>query len=59
MISCLVDNCQPAFVPGRFITGNIIMSHELVKGYGRKISPRCMMKVDMRKAYDSIEWPSI
>ncbi|XP_019248784.1 PREDICTED: uncharacterized protein LOC109228056 [Nicotiana attenuata] len=28
-----------------------------VKGYGRKgISPRCMMKLDLQKTYDSIEW---
>lgn len=51
----LVDNCQFAFVPGRVITNNIILSHELVKGYGRKgISPMCMMKMDMQKAYDSL-----
>ncbi|XP_019252836.1 PREDICTED: uncharacterized protein LOC109231644 [Nicotiana attenuata] len=44
------------FVQGRLITNNIIMSHELVKGYGSKsISPRCMLKIDMQKAYDSIE----
>lgn len=52
----LVDNSQSAFVPGRVITDNIILSHELIKGYGRKeLSPRCMMKLDMQKAYDSIE----
>jgi len=54
----LVDNTQSAFVPGRVIADNIILSHELVKGYGRRgVSPRCMMKLDMQKAYDSIEWP--
>lgn len=33
------------------------MATELIKGYNRKsISPRCLMKVDLKKAYDSIEW---
>ncbi|KAK4369245.1 hypothetical protein RND71_013037 [Anisodus tanguticus] len=53
----LIDNCQSAFVPGRLITDNVILSHELVKEYGRKgPSPRCMIKLDMQKAYDSLEW---
>lgn len=53
----LVENTQTAFVPGRLINDIIILSHELVKGYGRKgISPRCLLKIDMQKAYDSIEW---
>ncbi|XP_075095511.1 uncharacterized protein LOC142173762 [Nicotiana tabacum] len=56
----LVGNCQSTFVPGRVISDNIILSHELVKGYGRRgISPRCMVKVDMQKAYDSLEWDFI
>uniref|UniRef100_M1ACM3 RNA-directed DNA polymerase (Reverse transcriptase) n=1 Tax=Solanum tuberosum TaxID=4113 RepID=M1ACM3_SOLTU len=53
----LVDPSQAAFVPGRMLTDNVILSHELIKGYGRKgISPRCMFKIDMQKAYDSLEW---
>lgn len=53
----LIDNSQSTFVPGRVISDNIILSHEMVKGYGRKgLSPRCMMKVDTQKAYDSLEW---
>lgn len=36
VMDMLVDSSQSAFVPGRVITDNIIMSHELVKGYGRK-----------------------
>nr|XP_016438087.1 PREDICTED: uncharacterized protein LOC107764077 [Nicotiana tabacum] len=53
----LVDNCQAVFVPGRLITDNILMSYDLVKGYRRKsISLRCMLKIEMQKAYDSVEW---
>ncbi|XP_049352687.1 uncharacterized protein LOC125817181 [Solanum verrucosum] len=53
----LVDNSPAAFVPGRIIQDNILLTHELVKGYGRKgILPRCMLKIDMQKAYDSLEW---
>lgn len=48
---------QSAFIPGRILSDNIILSHELVKGYTRKhLSPRCMIKVDIQKAYDSLEW---
>lgn len=57
-MDALVDKSQNTFVPGRLLVDNIIMSHELIKGYGRKgISSRCMLKVDMQKAYDSLEWP--
>ncbi|XP_074290914.1 uncharacterized protein LOC141617642 [Silene latifolia] len=37
--------------------GNILINQDLVRLYTRKtVSHRCMMKVDLRKAYDSIEW---
>lgn len=56
----LVDPSQAAFVPGRMLNDNVILSHELVKGYGRKgISPRCMFRIDMQKAYDSLECHSL
>lgn len=44
----LVDYSQTAFIPGRMLAGNVLLSHELVKGYGRKgVSPRCMINIDM------------
>lgn len=42
---------------GRNISDNIMLSHELFKDYTRKwISPRCILKMDIRKAYDTLEW---
>jgi len=54
------ENHSP-FVKGiRVIFYNIIFRHELVKSYSRKgISPRCMVKIDLQKASDSVEWPFI
>ncbi|KAL6588050.1 hypothetical protein OROMI_001028 [Orobanche minor] len=53
----LVGKEQAAFVPGRFIHDNTIMAQEIIRGYGRKnTSSRCMIKIDLQKAYDSISW---
>ncbi|XP_074306305.1 uncharacterized protein LOC141641547 [Silene latifolia] len=53
----LINSSQSAFIKGRSIMGNILISQDLVRLYTRKsMSPRCMLKVDLRKAYDSIEW---
>lgn len=54
----VVDGAQAGFIPGRHLADNIFLATELLKGYTRKaISPRCMLKVDLQKAYDSVEWP--
>ncbi|XP_074316286.1 uncharacterized protein LOC141652637 [Silene latifolia] len=56
----LINQSQAAFIKGRSIMGNILISQDLVRLYTRKsVSPRCMLKVDLRKAYDSIEWKFI
>ncbi|XP_056695658.1 uncharacterized protein [Spinacia oleracea] len=58
VIGDMISNAQSGFIPGRNISDNILLASELVKCYSRKyISPRCMIKVDLKKAYDSIEWP--
>ncbi|KAM3301327.1 hypothetical protein P3S67_015829 [Capsicum chacoense] len=57
VVKHLVNPSQSAFVEGRSIVDNILFSHEIFKWYNRKgFSPRCVMKIDLRKAYDSIEW---
>lgn len=53
----LIGRSQSAFVEGRSIIDNILFSHEILKCSKRKgISPRCVLKVDIRKAYDTLEW---
>lgn len=57
VLDTIVSENQSAFVPGRVIFDNILLSQELVKSHTRKqISARCMVKVDVQKACDSVEW---
>lgn len=58
VLDTVISSSQSVFVKGMGIFDNIILSNELVKGYKRRqVSPRCMVKVDIKKAYDSVEWP--
>ena len=51
----LVNQAQSAFVPGRNIMGNIHLATELMRRYDRaRTVPRCTVKIDLRKAYDTI-----
>ncbi|GKC66711.1 hypothetical protein Tco_1099309, partial [Tanacetum coccineum] len=53
-IQTLMKNNQSAFIPGRVIQDNIMLSQEILRGYGRKNGPkRCAMKIDLQKAYDT------
>lgn len=56
VLESVIGDSQCAFVQGRLIIENVMLSQELIAGYSRKhISPRCMLKVDIQKAYDSVE----
>lgn len=56
----IFDASQSGFIPGRQILDTVMLASKLVKGYGRRgITPRCCVKIDLRKAYDSIEWSFI
>ncbi|XP_074314214.1 uncharacterized protein LOC141649423 [Silene latifolia] len=53
VLPSLIGEEQAAFAKGRSIFENVMLSQALVKGYTRKhISPRCLIKVDIRKAFD-------
>nr|XP_016462019.1 PREDICTED: uncharacterized protein LOC107785271 [Nicotiana tabacum] len=57
VITNIISEAHAGFIHGRKIADNIILAHELVKAYTRKnTSPRCMIKIDLTKAYDSVEW---
>lgn len=46
---------RDGLIPRRLIFDNVLLKTELIKGYDRRnVSSRCMINVDMRKAYDSI-----
>ncbi|XP_022040602.1 uncharacterized protein LOC110943154 [Helianthus annuus] len=53
----LVDINQSAFVSGRKITDNILLTQELMHNYHLDIGPpRCAFKIDIQKAYDTVSW---
>lgn len=42
------------------VLDNVLLAQELQKGYGVvQATPRAMLKLDIRKVYDSIHWTSI
>ncbi|KAL0285378.1 UNVERIFIED_CONTAM: hypothetical protein Sradi_7175200 [Sesamum radiatum] len=57
VLHLLIDYSQNAFVPGRNISDNILLAQELLAGYNQaRLPPRSTIKVDIQKAYDSVEW---
>ncbi|KAA3482120.1 reverse transcriptase [Gossypium australe] len=59
VLSVCISQNQRAFVPGRMIHDNVLIAHELMH-YLRssKNGPNkgCVVKLDMSKAYDRVEW---
>ena len=54
---CISYN-QSAFVKDRLLVENLLLATEIVKDYHKEdISPRCAMKIDLAKAFDSVHWP--
>jgi hypothetical protein len=56
----IISPNQGAFILGRRISENILLAQEIVCDYHKqKGKPRCTLKVDLMKAYDSINWEFI
>ncbi|KAL8098626.1 hypothetical protein AgCh_031406 [Apium graveolens] len=56
----LIKEAQSAFIPGRSISDNILLAQELFRGYQRDTgTPKCALKIDLYKAFDSIRWDFI
>jgi len=61
LLDTLVSPVQSAFIPGRSIHENILLTHEIMHKF-KKIKGKqawVALKLDMEKAYDRLEWPFI
>lgn len=51
----IISNVQSTFIPGRLLAENVLLAIELVQSYDWKsITKRCILKVDLKKAFDTI-----
>lgn len=59
ILDSIISENQSAFIPGRAITDNIMITHEtlhFLKTSGATKHCSMAIKTDMRKAYDRLEW---
>lgn len=49
---------QSAFIKDRLMMENLLLASKLVKDYHKdSITSRCALKIDISKAFDSVQWP--
>ena len=57
LLGDLVSMNQPIFIPNKSIFENVLLAQEIVRNYHKETrKSRCAMKVDLVKAYDSVEF---
>ena len=57
VLADLISQNQSAFVQKCEILYNIMICQDIIRGYQRKqISPRCILKINLQKAFDSVHW---
>lgn len=53
----IINQAQGVFVSNRSILHNVLLCQDIVKHYTRKqCLPSCLPKIDLRKAYDTMDW---
>ena len=56
----IISPSQSAFVQGRAIADNVLITQDLMLNYHRDTGPpRCALKVDIMKVYDTVSWSCI
>ena len=57
VIASIISPPQSAFIPGRLIGDNILLAQALFRDYHTQSGPsRCAFKIDLRKAFDTLNW---
>lgn len=57
ILPLMISKSQSAFLPGRLLAENVLLATDLVNGYNtQNLTPRGMLKVDLRKAFDCLRW---
>ncbi|XP_021843644.2 uncharacterized protein [Spinacia oleracea] len=57
VLPSLISDFQHAFIPGRYIEDNILLSHEMLNTINtNKRKDLAVIKLDMSKAYDRVNW---
>ena len=57
VLEIIIGESLYAFLKNMKMMDNIFLVQELLHKFARKrISPRCLLKIDLHKAYDSISW---
>jgi hypothetical protein len=56
VLNDIINPFQNAFLGGRYMPDNINLMQEFLRQYGwQRVSPRCTIKIDFKKAFDSVQ----
>lgn len=56
VLSSLVSDTQATFVKDRSLVQNVFIFQDHLRHYGRKTTPRRLLKINLKKAYDMVQW---